>query len=470
MSSRQDLRQDGGSFRDPAGQVFYKNGVVYRLVTDTGKADYDYLKSSGLYDELVNANLLIPHSEVKSLKELTERPHTYKILKPDTVPFISYPYEWTFSQLQQAALLTLDVLAQSFKHGMILKDASAYNVQFIGDKPVFIDTLSFEIYEKGKPWQGYKQFCEHFLAPLALAHYSSMDVLKTLRTHIDGMPLSYVINLIPAKARLRPGLLAHLYLHNASQQRHNRGGQDVANKAAARTMKPLAMQGLFASLEAAVTKLRSPTAQTEWGNYYEFTNYSDNAFKTKRSIVKDMIKQVSPAPRVVWDIGANNGEFSEVSAEAGIYTVSFDIDTVAVARNVRAKRAAHIKSHILPLVQDMTNPSPALGWGHQERMSLAQRGKADIVLALAVIHHLSIGNNVPFDKVASYLHEVGSSVIIEFVPKGDSKVDHLLASRKDIFTDYDAEHFEKAMGVYFKLVSKKLVKGSKRSIYLYKAK
>lgn len=461
---------DEGSFRDPAGVVFWHKNTLYRAVQPYAKDSYDLLMSSGLYDALTTKGLLVKHTEARVQVGglLAEKP--YKVIKPELIPFISYPYEWTFDQLKAAALLTLRIMQMSLKHGMILKDASAYNVQFIGSRPVFIDTLSFDVHPANAPWEGYKQFCEHFVTPLALAHYSNADVLKLQQANLDGIPLQLAAKLLPRRARLRPGLLAHVYMHNRSQQRHKQGGEAIGAKAKTATMTPLAMQGLLTSLESLIKKLGLPHDETEWGEYYDFTNYSDKAFKTKRAMVAAMLKKVSPTPRVVWDVGANNGEFSSVAAEQGAYVVAFDVDPNAVTHNYRAKRQPSIKDNILPLLQDLTNPSPALGWAHRERQSLAGRGKADVVMALALIHHLAIGNNLPFDKVASFLHDVGHHIIIEFVPKGDSKVDHLLASRKDIFTHYDDEHFEAAMGKYFTLVEKKLVKGSKRSLYLYKAK
>jgi ribosomal protein L11 methylase PrmA len=461
---------EGGSFRDPAGFIFTNKGAVYRQINKTGREDYDQLMSSGLYDDLVKKQLLVPHKEVTSLKDFSSDSKRYKIIKPEKVPFISYPYEWTFVQLREAARLTLSVMQVALAHGMILKDASAYNIQFIGTRPIFIDTLSFAKYETGKQWEGYKQFCEHFVAPLALGHYATPDVLRLLRANIDGIPLDLTVKLLPAKARLNGGLFAHLYIHNSSQRRHQSGGQEEAKKAKGRKMTPLAMQGLMSSLERTVNRLRPANVKTEWGEYYTFTNYSDAAFKAKRKIVSDLVGSLPNKPKMVWDVGANNGEFSEVGVEHGAYTIAFDIDEKAVARNFMSKRDDSIKNGMLPLVQDLTNPSPALGWAHEERDSLIGRGPADVVFVLALIHHLSIGNNVPFDRVADFLSKIGKHVIIEFVPKGDSKVDHLLASRKDIFDTYDTEHFEAAFAQYFKLVTKKPVKGSKRTIYLYKTK
>lgn len=458
------VESQNGSFRDPAGFMFEHDGTLYRQVNQTGQADYDLLMSSGLYEALQKEGLMVAHDEV----QLKEAPHAYKVIRPVRVPFVSYPYEWTFAQLQQAALLTLEVLNIALKHGMILKDASAYNVQFIGNKPVFIDTLSFAAYEVGKPWEGYKQFCEHFIAPLALVHYTSQDILKTLREYIDGLPLQTVCSLLPARARLRAGLLAHLYIHGNAQKKHRHGGEVVGAKTKERKVSALAMEGLQSSLKNTVTKLRSPKIDTEWGEYYSFTNYSDHSFTDKRKTVAALLAQVTPKPKMIWDIGANNGEFSELAVEAGAYTIAFDIDANAVAYNYAAKRKPAVANNMLPLVQDLTNPSTALGWAHAERMSLTERGPADVVMALALIHHLAIGNNLPLDKIASFLRQIGKNIIIEFVPKEDSKVQHLLASREDIFDQYDHEHFEKAMAKHFTMVTKKPVKGSHRSIYLYK--
>ncbi len=460
------LESQSGSFRDPAGFVFEHDGTLYRQINQSGKVDYDLLMNSGLYEALQKEGLMVAHEEVT----LKAAKGAYKVIRPERVPFVSYPYEWTFVQLQQAALLTLQVLNLGIKHGMILKDSSAYNIQFVGNKPVFIDTLSFTAYETGKPWEGYKQFCEHFIAPLALAHYTSQDILKTLRVYIDGLPLQTVCSLLPRRAKFRPGLLAHLYIHGSAQKKHKQGGEAVGAKTKERKVSALAMEGLQSSLKSTVTKLRPPRIDSEWGEYYTFTNYSDDSFTHKRKTVAALLAQVTPKPEMVWDIGANNGEFSELAAEAGAYTVAFDIDANAVAYNYAAKRKPEIEGRMLPLVQDLTNPSTALGWAHTERMSLTGRGPADVVMALALIHHLAIGNNLPLDKVASFLRQIGKNIIIEFVPKEDSKVQHLLASREDIFDQYDYEHFEQAMGEHFTQIAKKPVKGSHRSIYLYQAK
>ena len=455
-----------GSFRDPAGFIFTDNGTVYRQINQAGKDDYDLLMSSGLYDTLTEAGLMVSHQEVTK-HSFTKDAERYKIIAPELIPFISYPYEWSFAQLKAAALLTIEVQKIALEHGMILKDASAYNVQFIGKKPIFIDTLSFKKYEVGEPWEGYKQFCEHFLAPLALAHYASYDVLKFLETNLEGIPLELAVALLPARARLAHGLLSHIYFHAATKKRYENAGAR-GKEIPKRRLSAFALKGLIAGLESSVSSLRPPRQRTEWGDYYTFTNYSDEGFEEKQKAVTSLLKQIKPRVQTVWDLGANNGEFSVLAADLGAYTVAFDIDPVAVGRNFT--HSDERDRTMLPLVQDCVNPSTANGWMGRERNSLFARGPADAVMVLALIHHLAIGRNLPLPRIAEFLAQVGKNIIIEFVPKGDSKVDILLASRKDIFADYDEHHFEQAMGKYFKLVKKMPVKHTKRTLYLFENK
>lgn len=457
-----------GSFRDPAGYIFSEGGELYRQINKVGKADYDLATESGLYAELISAGLLIPHEEVDMKRK---DPQAYKVIKPTRVPFISYPYEWSFSQLKDAGLLTLEVQKRALTHGMILKDASAFNVQFIGKKPILIDTLSFMKYEPGDAWEGYRQFCEHFLAPLAVARYTTYDALRLLRVNLEGVPLDLACSLLPGKAKRRPSLFSHLYLHNASQKKY----QNIASEkpdapVQKRKVSKFALEGLIGSLESAIKRLKAPVQSTEWGDYYTFTNYSDESFERKRKLVKEMLEKVKPKAKVVWDMGANNGEFSVLAAEMGSYTVAMDIDPVAVERNYRTRGNENQTNNMLPFVQDFADPSPGTGFMGTERESLFERGPADVVMALAIIHHLSIGRNLPLPRVAEALSKVGKHVIIEFVPKGDSKVDILLASRRDVFAEYDIKHFEEAMEQYFKLVEKTNIKGTKRTLFLYKAK
>jgi hypothetical protein len=463
---KQQTRQHASSFRDPAGFVFEYGGSIYRQVNRDGADDYDHFISSGLYQKLVDEKLIVGHKEVSQTKKFGEHKKRYKIIQPELVPFISYPYEWTFHQLRDAALLTLKIQKIAIEHGMILKDSSAYNVQFIGKRPVFIDTLSFWRYNEGDPWEGYKQFCEHFVAPLALCAYDSPDIMPMLRVFLDGFPLDLAAKLLPARARLRVGLTSHIYLHSSSQKRYDKLDENKKPNAKTRRVSPMALNGLIVSLENTIKKLKISKRETQWGEYYSFTNYTDQSFENKKKVVKKLLAQVKP--KTVWDLGANDGTFSNIAADLGAYTVAFDIDAKAVELNYRHKHK--LNNLMLPLVQDLSNPSPSLGWAHAERHSLEERGPADVTMALALIHHLAISNHAPFSQVASFFAKISKHLIIEFVPKGDSKVELLLSAfSRNKFEGYTEENFEAAFSKHFKLIEKEPVKGSKRVIYLYKA-
>ncbi len=451
--------QLGASFRDPSGFLFTRDGSLYRQVNRAYAAEYDRLMASGLYEKLVKAGLLVPHREVDLPPAGPEL--AYKVIQPERVPFISYPYEWSFSQLKDAALATLSLQRRALKAGMSLKDASAYNIQFVNGKPALIDTLSFESYQEGQPWVAYCQFCQHFLAPLALMARRDIRLGQLLRVYIDGIPLDLASRLLPFGTRFNFGLLSHIHLHAKAQASFS--GKGIPSPRPGAGMSKQALTGLIDSLEAAVRKLDWTPAGTEWGNYYAITNYSDAAFEHKKELVAEWSARLRPA--VVWDLGANNGVFSRQAGAAAACVVSFDIDPAAVEQNYRQVREAKEKN-ILPLVLDLTNPSPAIGWHNRERESLGQRGPADMVLALALIHHLAISNNVPLPQLAQFFAEMGRWLVIEFVPKSDSQVQKLLQSRVDIFPHYVREDFEQAFQQYFKIEASLPLRESERTLYL----
>jgi hypothetical protein len=450
----------GGSFRDPSGYIYKdKSGRLIRYVSQSYAANYDYLISSGLYQALQQQKLMVAHEEIgKKAKD----PNCYKLLQPQIIPFISYPYEWSFSQLKDAALATIKIQQTALKHGMILKDASAYNIQFLDCRPILIDTLSFEQYQTDEPWVAYRQFCQHFLAPLALAAYVDIRLLKLLREYIDGIPLDLASLLLPAKTKLKPQLALHIHLHARSQRKYANLQKIKKPKVSFRSL-----QNLIQSLESVVSALNWKPAGSEWGNYYGFTNYDKAAFAAKTNIVNAMIKKASP--KTVWDLGANTGQFSRLASQSGIYTIAADVDPLAVEKNyLQAKHGG--ETFLLPLLIDLASPSPDLGWANKERESLIRRGPADLIMALALIHHLAISNNVPLVEVADYFSRLGKYLIIEFVPKDDSQVQKLLLSRKDIFENYNQQEFESSFGRYYDLIETAKVKNSKRTIYLFKAK
>ncbi len=448
------------SFRDPSGFMFEHKGVIYRQINKSYQADYDTLMESGLYERLTRAGAMIAHEEVDAA--LAPIPKlAYKVVKPDPIDFISYPYEWCFGQLREAALLTLAIAKRSLEFGMSLKDASAYNVQYFNGRAVLIDTLSFEIYREGEPWTAYRQFCQHFLAPLALMVYRDVRLSQLMRVNIDGIPLDLASALLPNKTRFRFGLLTHIHMHAKSQKRY--AGQMVDKDAIKVKMNRMALIGLLESLETTVKSLKAKMVNTGWTDYYQDNNYSEDAFQAKKQVISAFLARIKP--NFVWDLGANTGEFSRLASDQGIRTVAFDIDPGAVTQNYKQVKAKREKN-ILPLVMDLTNPSPSLGWHHQERSSLAARGPVDAILALALAHHLAIANNVPLLDIANFFKDLGSYLIIEFVPKTDSQVKRLLTTREDIFPDYTQSGFETAFCQAYKILESKAVVGSERVLYL----
>lgn len=457
MTTPAASRQLSASFRDPSGFLFSVNGVLYRQVNRRYEREYARLMESGLYEKLVKAGLLIPHVEVD--QAAAEPEGAFKVIQPERVPFISYPYEWSFGQLKEAALATLSIQKRALKLGMSLKDASAYNIQFVRGKATLIDTLSFEIYKEGQPWVAYRQFCQHFLAPLALMALKDVRLNQLLRVCIDGVPLDLASELLPWTTRFNFGLLTHIHLHAGAQKKY--AGEEVKSRGG--SMSKQAMTGLIENLESTVKKLEWKPGGTEWGNYYDITNYSYAAFEHKKKLVGDWTQRLQP--KVVWDLGANNGVFSRVVSDTGTPVISFDIDPTAVEQNYRQVKAEK-NERLLPLLLDLTNPSPAIGWANRERDSFGQRGPVDLALALAVIHHLAISNNVPLPQLAAFFAETGKWLVIEFVPKSDSQVKKLLASREDIFPTYTREGFEAAFKERFKIHEAVNVNDSERTLYL----
>ncbi len=435
--------------------MFWEKGRLYRQVNAAGKTAYEALMSGKLYAELTERGLLIPH------REAALRPSgAYKVLEPDMAPVITYPFEWSFSQLKDAALATLDIQKRAIEQGMTLRDASAYNIQFVSGKPCLIDTLSFDVYKEGEPWQAYRQFCQHFLAPLALMSHRDPNLLQLMRVYIDGIPLPLAAELLPLRAHLKPGILLHIKAHARLQRQHQ---SNTAPKP--RSVSRLSLMGLIENLEGTVRSLKVAQVPTEWGDYYEHTNYSTAARDEKAAIVEKFVKQA--APKQVLDIGGNNGYFSRVAAKTAEYVISSDIDPVAVEDNYRRMKRGG-ETAFLPMLVDLTNPSPALGWANRERTRFSERVKSDLVMALALVHHLAISNNLPLEMVAEYCAELAPYLIIEFVPKSDTQVKRLLATREDIFPDYTPAGFEAAFKRHFQIVETEPLGDSERIMYLMK--
>ncbi|MBR2570607.1 MAG: SAM-dependent methyltransferase [Clostridia bacterium] len=447
------------SFRDPSGAVLVQDGVVVRQINCCYQKQYEALMEK-LYGPLTAKGLLVCHKE---LPAKPEEENGFLMIQPEQIPYISYPYEWSFGQLKDAALTTLRIHRAALDQNMILKDASAYNIQFLKGRPVLIDTLSFDFYQEGAPWIAYGQFCRHFMAPLMLMAYRDIRLNQLLRIYIDGIPIDLADRLLGRKGGF--AALQHIHWHAQSSMKH---AQDGKQPGAVRTVRisKFSHMAMIDSMIRIVEKLQLKGVETEWGDYYAHTNYTEDAAQSKEQLVASFINEVRPA--TTWDFGANDGRYTRLALAHGGSAVAFDIDPIAVERNYHAVNSAG--ENLLPLLLDLTNPSPAIGFANRERRDIAGRQTPDLILMLAVIHHLAISNNLPMEKIGEWVASLAKHLIIEFVPKEDSQVKTLLATRDDIFPDYTEQGFEAAFSRHFEILQKSRVSETCRTLYLMRAK
>lgn len=451
-----------GSFRDPAGFVFHDDGRLYRQVNLSYAPAYDRLMGSGLYEKLTGRGLLVPHEEADVAIARDDR--AYRVLRPRRIEFIGYPFEWCFSQLRDSALATLDIQEAALAHDLSLKDANADNMQLLDGRPALIDTLSFEPYEEGFPWVGYRQFCQHFLAPLALMSRTDVRLAGLLSTHLDGVPLDLAVRLLPFRSRFDPGLFMHLHLHARGQRRHR---HTTTDRAALRgRMDRRKLLAILGSLRSTVRKLRWRAGDSDWAGYYRGDSYSNAAFQQKQQLVAAMLDAAGPGP--VWDLGANTGQYSRIALARSKPVVALDFDPGAVEINYR-QMIRDREAGLFPLVADLTNPSPPTGWANRERRSLLERGPAHTVIALALTHHLAISNNVPFARLAEFFAGLTRHLIVEFVPADDPMAARLLAMRNHAFPGYTVGAFEAALTKRFTISRREPIPGSGRILYFMEA-
>jgi ribosomal protein L11 methylase PrmA len=447
------------SYRDNDGFVFKQNDTYYRLIRPSYFSHYDLLMKSGLYKNLADAGRLLQHQEMDTA---TFQPNVdCKIILPEQIPFISYPYEWSFDMWRDAAMVTLKIASQALGFGMILKDATPFNIQFYKGRPVFIDTLSFEKYEEGTSWVAYHQFCECFLGPLLLMHYGHRDLGKLFLIYPDGIPLDVVKSLLPLKSSFN----IHVYLHIWLQAK-------MANKANGEggTKKEFSKQKLITLLHGLisfVSGLSQKKMKSVWDDYYTDTILGNQYLEAKKIIVENFLNGIDIKSAI--DLGANDGYFSLLLKDKVENIIATDFDSNCINELYRKIRKEKIKN-IVPLVSTLNIPTPSIGWNNKERSSLIERLKVDLVLALALVHHLAIAVNIPLGFIAKWLSEMSTYLVIEFVPKSDEKVKQLLATREDIFDGYDLESFKQIFSEYFEVIINEKVGNTNRVLFLMKKK
>ncbi len=451
------MNENPGSFRDPSGRVYETGDGVFRSINAVYKPHFEKLLASGLYKSLVDKGLLLPFTETPQRIE-----GAWKTIEVERIPFIGYPYEWGFHQLKDASLLTLKIQQEALRHEMILKDASAYNVQFFKGKPIFIDLASFETYVEGMPWNAYRQYISHFMGPLLLM--ASKDIRHGLqyRNFLDGIPVDYVSRNLPRRTWLSPSTLINVHLHAGMLKKHESTEHETKV-----TIRPIPLKSQFNMVDgllAATEGIKNPSLSTEWGNYYEHTNYDSESFRRKGEILEKICASLKP--KKACDLGANLGEFSRIFAKHAGIVISPDIDPVAVDKNYVLTRK-NKEANIYPLIQDLCNPSPAIGWMNRERPSFLERARCDLAAGLAIIHHLCIGNNLPLEFVAEMFWSIAPNAILEFVPKEDGQVKRLLSVREDIFPQYDLDHCRTAFEKYYSRCESYPIEGTCRTILYF---
>lgn len=450
------------SFRDPSGYMFHDGDTLRRAINPIYFPQYQKLKESGLFKKLIDAGLLIAHEETSVSEEKI-------IITPERIPFITNPYEWSFEQYKHAALHTLKIQKYALSKGFILKDASAYNVTYHKGKPIFIDTLSFDFYEEDMPWRAYKQFITHFLGPLVLAKYHGTEIFKMLQIHIDGLPVKLIASLLPGKTKLNSTLFTNIHFLAKMESKHS---EDYKAETKVAKLSKKAQMNILDSLFGYIRKL-DPNEASEWGDYYTKTNYETAAFVAKKNLIREWTTPL--APQKLIDIGGNDGTFARTVIDHVKHIIVTDIDVNAVEYNYRQVQK-NKEENMLPFVCDVLQPAPGIGFNNTERSSLLDRLKEytpDITLALALIHHITLSGNVPFEKSADFFASFSKYLIIEFPTRADSWVESLLARKRefiDHFDFYNEANFEIGYSNYFDLEKKETVTGTKRILYLFKNK
>ena len=460
------LSFENGSFRDRTSRVLIHRNHVFRALDSLALQQWHHLKELDFYKHGVECQKIIDTRE-RSLAEfdlpLLQTRQWEGLLEHQRIPFISYPYEWSFEMLKDAALLHLDLLHQGLLANILMKDATPYNIQWRGSRPVFIDTASFVKMPKGSAWSGYRQFCELFLFPLMLQAYKNIPFQPWLRGSLEGINAADLRSVMSVADLIRPGVLMHVVLQAKLQKSYNDSFNDAQKTLKkAGFNKDLIIHNVT-NLKRILHKLQWKTSKSTWSNYVNEHNYSDNDLEEKKSFVRNITS--SGKYKIIWDLGCNTGTFSRIAAANSEYVVAIDNDPLTIDHLYRSLKD-HGDTNVLPLVGNIADPSPGIGWNNLERKPLTDRGKPDLIMGLALIHHLVIGANVPLDEVISWFARIGGDLLVEYVDRADSMTQKLLINKDDHYSDYTQENFEHLLSRHFSSIDKKPLQSANRTLYL----
>lgn len=454
-------RPDRGSFRDPLSKVYLGEGAAYRTLDSRGLADFVATAKAPFFKPAMHDGKIVATKVADPVP--SGIPESAQVLEHELIPFISYPYEWPFSMLKDAALLHLDLVRAALADGIITKDGSSYNIQWRGAQPVFIDVGSFEPVRQGEPWFGYRQFCQLFLYPLLLQSHRNLPLQQWLRGSIDGITPADCRSALRRRDLVRRGVFSHVYLQSRLEASYADSSEVATDKLKASGFKTELVQHNIDKLHGIVSKLKWRQSNSEWSGYSERGHYTDGDLETKRKFVVDVA--ASQHRNVVVDLGCNDGFFSKAVLDHSDYVVAVDSDPLVVDLLYRELAAAG-ENRILPLSMNLADPSPGLGWRGAERAAFLGRHPVDLVLALAVVHHLSISNNVPLREIVSMFADLGGDVVVEFPHPEDQKVQTLLRNKRaGIHDGYTVENFEAQLSAQFEVVTQEVLPSGTRTIY-----
>lgn len=459
------IEREPGSYRDRKGSVFYRGERVFRRLGPEALQHWSLLRRQPFFEAASTAGSIIGTWEAEP--ETAEEPGAH-VLEHERIPFVSYPYEWAFGMLKDAALLHLDLMRQALAADMILKDASPYNIQWRGVRPVFIDIPSFEPLRRGEAWVGYRQFCELFLYPLMLQSYKGADFRPWLRGRLDGIPAEELRGLMSPRDLLRPGVLLHVAVQSALQRRYAGSKSNMRGALAEAGFDKAMILRNVEKLTRLVARLEMPRGRTTWSDYDRTHSYDAAEFARKEDFVRRAAS--SRHWRLAWDLGCNTGTFSRIASDYADCVIAMDGDAKAVEYLYQREKAGKASQSILPLVVNLADPSPSQGWRGLERKDLAARGRPELTLCLALVHHIVISANIPLADFIGWLAGLGTSLVIEFVGREDEMVQTLLANREDQYDDYHPEIFRNLLAAHFDIREEQDLKGGKRRLYFATAK
>ena len=456
---------DTGSFRDRDGRIYHSDGRIIRGVSAEALEEFRKLESTAFYrkyrekGQLVDSQVL-ENDSIPLPEEIMQQWAGF--LEHPRIPIISYPYEWTFGMLRDAALLQLNLVESAILEGMTLKDSTPYNIQFLEGRPVFIDIPSFETLPPGAPWSAYRQFCEMYLFPLMLQAYKGIHFQPMMRSSIEGIGVQAMSRLFGFRDKLRSGVFTHVWLQAKMDSRYGSTAQNVRSDLKSAGFNKEMILANVRKLRKLVTKLSWQGQGSEWGAYEEFHNYSESDHRRKEAFIRECV--AGSEASIVCDIGCNTGQFSKIAAEQASTVLAMDLDHFAVERLYRELKETGM-TRILPLVQNIADPSPSWGWRNRERVDLQTRVRPDLVLCLALIHHVVISDNIPMDEFVTWLAGLSNQLVIEYVSRSDNKVKTLLRNKEDNYTDYSREQLETALGRHYEIVRQQSMASGNRHLY-----